>query len=238
MRGRNLILLGALSCAASWGAPARAADATLPPSASVSATDTVAPKARSEFKVTYPEGASGDATVVLTLTIERDGTVSAAIPSETNEPFSTAAAATASAWQFEPALHAGGPVRARIRVEVTFHAPIAAAAPPDEAPTTTSAPTAPARVDQSKPKPKPIEIQVLGVKPEPSRTVTLSRAEVRQIPGTFGDPFRALEIMPGVTPIVSGLPFFFVRGAPPGDVGYFLDGIRVPLLFHVGVGHR
>jgi hypothetical protein len=59
---------------------------------------------------------------------------------------------------------------------------------------------------------------------------------VRQIPGAFGDPFRAIEIMPGVTPIVSGLPFFFIRGAPPGNVGYYLDGVRVPLLFHVGVG--
>jgi hypothetical protein len=45
-----------------------------------------------------------------------------------------------------------------------------------------------------------------------------------------------VEALPGVTPIVSGLPFFFVRGAPPGNVGYFLDGVRVPVLFHVGVG--
>jgi hypothetical protein len=84
--------------------------------------------------------------------------------------------------------------------------------------------------------PRPVEIQVRGVKMDPSRTATLSRAEVRQIPGTFGDPFRAIEIMPGVTPIISGLPFFFIRGAPPGDAGYFVDGIRVPLLFHIGVG--
>jgi hypothetical protein len=42
--------------------------------------------------------------------------------------------------------------------------------------------------------------------------------------------------MPGVTPIASGAPYFFVRGAPPGNVGYFLDGIRVPLLYHVGFG--
>ena len=75
-----------------------------------------------------------------------------------------------------------------------------------------------------------------GERPEPSRTATLTRDEVREIPGAFGDPFRAIEALPGVTPIVSGLPFFFVRGAPPGNVGYFLDGIRVPLLFHVGVG--
>jgi hypothetical protein len=80
------------------------------------------------------------------------------------------------------------------------------------------------------------EVFVRGAHEEPSRTATLSRAEVRQVPGAFGDPFRAIDIMPGVTPIVSGLPFFFVRGAPPGDVGYYLDGIRVPYLFHVGVG--
>jgi hypothetical protein len=50
------------------------------------------------------------------------------------------------------------------------------------------------------------------------------------------DPFRVIEVMPGVAPILSGLPYFFVRGAPPGNVGYFIDGIRVPLLFHVGAG--
>jgi hypothetical protein len=59
---------------------------------------------------------------------------------------------------------------------------------------------------------------------------------VRELPGTFGDPFRAIEALPGVTPIISGVPFFFVRGAPPGNVGYFLDGIRVPLLYHIGLG--
>ncbi len=35
---------------------------------------------------------------------------------------------------------------------------------------------------------------------------------------------------------MSGLPFFFVRGAPPGNNGYFIDGIRIPLLYHVGAG--
>lgn len=64
----------------------------------------------------------------------------------------------------------------------------------------------------------------------------MSRAEVRLLPGAFGDPFRAVEALPGVTPIASGIPYFFVRGAPPGNVGYFLDGIRVPLLYHLGLG--
>src|SRR4029079_7052967 len=80
------------------------------------------------------------------------------------------------------------------------------------------------------------QVESHGERVEPGRSATLSRTEVRQIPGTFGDPFRAIEIMPGVTPVVSGLPFFFVRGAPPGNVGYFLDGVRIPLLFHVGAG--
>ena len=64
----------------------------------------------------------------------------------------------------------------------------------------------------------------------------LSRTEARTMPGAFGDPFRAVEAMPGITPILSGLPFFYVRGAPPGNVGYYFDGVRVPYLFHFGLG--
>jgi hypothetical protein len=56
------------------------------------------------------------------------------------------------------------------------------------------------------------------------------------MPGAFGDPFRAIEALPGVMPVVSGLPFFYIRGAPPNDNAYLIDGIRVPLLFHVGIG--
>src|SRR6266576_3550167 len=56
------------------------------------------------------------------------------------------------------------------------------------------------------------------------------------IPGTFGDPLRAVEAMPGVAATLSGLPYFYVRGAPPADTGYFIDGIPVPLLFHLGPG--
>jgi TonB family protein len=80
-----------------------------------------------------------------------------------------------------------------------------------------------------------LEVVVHGEKLAPAVT-TLTREEVRQMPGAFGDPFRAIEALPGVTPIGSGVPFFYVRGAPPGNVGYFLDGIRVPFLYHVAIG--
>lgn len=65
---------------------------------------------------------------------------------------------------------------------------------------------------------------------------TIGGREIRQVPGAFGDAFRALESLPGVTPIVSGIPYFFVRGAPPGNTGFFIDGVRVPGLFHLGIG--
>ena len=84
-------------------------------------------------------------------------------------------------------------------------------------------------------EPEPIDVSVKGLVAPPGAT-TMSRAEVRLLPGAFGDPFRAIEALPGVTPIASGLPYFFVRGAPPGNVGYYLDGIRVPLLYHLGLG--
>jgi|SRR6478735_5307649 len=196
------------------------------------------PKPLSELTAVYPEQASGDRTVVLTLTVEADGTVSQVSADTASEPFARQAVNAAQAFRFLPATRGGVPVRARIRIKIEFHAPVpelpdapdTPESPPSEGTPSEPRSSAKARI------PRPVEIEVRGVKMDPSRTASLSRAEVRQIPGTFGDPFRAIEIMPGVTPIVSGLPFFFVRGAPPGDVGYFLDGIRLPLLFHVGAG--
>jgi hypothetical protein len=59
---------------------------------------------------------------------------------------------------------------------------------------------------------------------------------VRRLPGAFGDAFRAVEVIPGVVPLATGFPYLFVRGATPSSSGYFLDGIRIPFLFHVGIG--
>ena len=114
---------------------------------------------------------------------------------------------------------------AKIRFEIVFREPEPEPEPPPEP----IAAPAPAREGEAAPAPpveEPIDLDVLGQRPEPSRSASLTRAEVRELPGAFGDPFRAIEALPGVTPIVSGLPFFFIRGAPPGNAGYFLDGIR------------
>src|SRR5262249_19285217 len=112
-------------------------------------------------------------------------------------------------------------VAARIRVLVDFHE-----APPEEEPERAEPKLAP---------PEPIqEVRVQGVRPEVAHT-NLGAGDVRQMPGAFGDAFRAIEALPGVTPIVSGLPYYFIRGAPPGNTGYLIDGVRVPLLFHFGI---
>ncbi len=83
----------------------------------------------------------------------------------------------------------------------------------------------------------PVEVTVRGSRA--SRDIgseDMPAGELRHIPGTFGEPFQAIASLPGVAPMASGLPYFYVRGAPPADTGYFLDGIPLPSLFHIGPG--
>ncbi len=72
------------------------------------------------------------------------------------------------------------------------------------------------------------------VAPEPGVRSTLSREDVAVLPGTLGDPVRALQNTPGLvrTPLDAG--WLLVRGGHPLDTGLYLDGVRVPLLFHLG----
>src|SRR5262249_39392656 len=80
----------------------------------------------------------------------------------------------------------------------------------------------------------PYEIIVVGEqrREEVSR-ISLRGAEIKQVPGTFGDPFRVVQALPGVASVVSLLPFPIVRGATPSSTGFLLDGTRVPLLYHL-----
>jgi hypothetical protein len=78
-------------------------------------------------------------------------------------------------------------------------------------------------------------VQVLAPHRDVGET-TVRREDTRELPGTFGDPTRVAEMLPGVVPTASGLQAFFVRGAPPEATGYFIDGVPVPALYHVGFG--
>jgi TonB dependent receptor len=61
-------------------------------------------------------------------------------------------------------------------------------------------------------------------------------ASARDLPGAFGDPVRVLDSLPGVVPLTSGLPYTYIRGAPPTAVGYVYDDIPLPQLFHALFG--
>lgn len=67
-------------------------------------------------------------------------------------------------------------------------------------------------------------------------STTLRENELRDVPGTQGDPLRVVNSLPGVAPLHGLLPYAVVRGAAPGNTGYYLDGARVPALFHVALG--
>ena len=80
----------------------------------------------------------------------------------------------------------------------------------------------------------PYEIVVVGdQRREEVSRITLRGPEIKQMPGTFGDPFRVVQTLPGVASMVSLLPFPIVRGASPSSTGFLLDGTRVPLLYHL-----
>ncbi len=68
------------------------------------------------------------------------------------------------------------------------------------------------------------------------RRIELRDAEIREVPGTFGDPFRVVMVLPGVSAVASGVGYPVVRGSSPASTGYYLDGVRIPQLYHVFLG--
>ncbi len=63
---------------------------------------------------------------------------------------------------------------------------------------------------------------------------TLPREVLNSIPGTRGDPLRAIEILPGIARPPFGIGLVIVRGSAPGDSEVLLDGVPIPLLYHFG----
>ena len=197
-------------------------------------SSTITPPEPVSAEVPYPEGETGSAEVVVLMTVSEAGTVSDPVVLSGPEPFASVALDAVQSWKFEPAQREGRPVRARLRYTLRFAPPKTEDEPP---PAPTLGPGEP------RPRAKPaaqepevaLEVVVQGERPIPG-SVSITREEARVIPGAFGDPLRAVEAQPGVVPIVSGLPSFFIRGAPPANVGFFIDGVDVPLLYHAFFG--
>jgi TonB family protein len=63
---------------------------------------------------------------------------------------------------------------------------------------------------------------------------TLSMEVVRRIPGTFGDPIRVIQNLPGAARSPFGTGLLIIRGSNPEDSGVYVDGIRIPFIYHIG----
>ncbi len=210
--------------------PKPEAPAPHPSPAPAKPAEPVVPPRAISTSIAYPAQGQGEHQIVLELTISSAGAVSAARVVSGDEPFADSALAASHAWLFEPARRGALAIPAKIRFAVHFVPP----ALEPESSERSAPPPATQKPGAGAPAPKMLEILVVGQR-EPLRH-TLARADVRDMPGAFGDPYRAIEALPGVVPIVSGLPYFYVRGAPPGNVGYFFDGIPVPYLYHFAAG--
>ena len=74
---------------------------------------------------------------------------------------------------------------------------------------------------------------VEGTRPEDAPTRrTLRKEELVNVPGSLNDPIRVVQNLPGLNraPYLGGA--LLVRGTPPADTGLYLDGQRIPILYH------
>jgi len=82
----------------------------------------------------------------------------------------------------------------------------------------------------------PYEAVVRGERRRREVTVhTLETEEVRTIPGTQGDALRVIQNLPGVARAPFGIGLLVVRGSEPSETVVYVDGVPIPLLFHIGL---
>lgn len=179
--------------------------------------------------------------------IQPDGSAQlddSSVPAELTQAVSDALSQSS----FRPALARGNAVAARVRVRLQLLSPQATELEASMVPSTHSfepmqpvtpvlEPAAVARSQQPPPPEPLLDYGASGrARMVPGNVHHLDLKEMRELPGAFGDPFRVLDALPGVVPALSGLPYVYVRGAPPSGTVYYYDGIQVPGMFHLALG--
>ena len=132
--------------------------------------------------------------------------------------------------EFEPATRGGNPVPSQVRVDLRLRKPGLDGAA-DSAPEQTVLEPSRAQVEKELVFSETAEVDARAQAP-----IKLELEGIRNIPGTFGEPFRILEVLPGTVPVANGQPYVYVRGAPPSGTVYLYDDIPIPLLFHSALG--
>ena len=98
---------------------------------------------------------------------------------------------------------------------------------------------------EQKPEPSPpgeegeeaddLEIVVLAPKLTKQVVSTVVEADqAKRVAGTQGDVLKIVENMPGVSRATAGSGAIVVWGAAPNDTRVYIDGVRVPMLYHYG----
>ena len=195
-----------------------------------------APRALSVAPVVWPSELPFPAQgfVELTVLVGRDGLAQferCTLPAAACDAVSAALVES----EFAPALIGGIPSSARVGVRFPLRpgAPTEQAQPP--APASPSPGPKPALPNPTSASDEEYGAQAVVTRPEPTLH-SVSLEQIREVPGAFGDPFRVIEALPGVVPVMSGVPYVYVRGAPPSATAYFYDDIQMPVLFHLGLG--
>lgn len=57
-------------------------------------------------------------------------------------------------------------------------------------------------------------------------------SEVNELPGTYGDPAKAIENFPGMGRVLLSQGSLFIRGASPAESAVFVDDYEIPDLYH------
>jgi TonB dependent receptor/TonB-dependent Receptor Plug Domain len=127
---------------------------------------------------------------------------------------------------FEPATRDGIPVPSQVRVDLRVRQSASDEASSSAPPQTVLEPGS-AEVEKELVFSETAEVDARVQVP-----IRLELDGIRNIPGTLGEPFRILEMLPGTVPVANGQPYVYVRGAPPSGTRYLYDDIPVPLLFH------
>ena len=65
-------------------------------------------------------------------------------------------------------------------------------------------------------------------------TVAIKTEEARRVPGTGGEALKVVQNLPGVARAAFGSGALVVWGAAPQDTRVYVDGVRIPQLYHTG----
>lgn len=78
------------------------------------------------------------------------------------------------------------------------------------------------------------ETTVTGLREKSAAQKSLKQEEFLQMPGSGGDPVKAVQNLPGVSRSTGGDARVIIQGSEPEDTRYHLEGHEVPLIFHFG----